>query len=152
LDYDCVLHIVKFAILYYLQGVREIHNGYCLFRESLIDTQNLLVIYRVFGRYTMDVISALGFGMDTDCQTNPDNAFVKYAKELFSIRYTPLLVCISKYHWYLQKRGKLLVLLMLKMLNCIFYSQHCHVLLSLLYQYKVTVGNTFWRSWNCDKF
>jgi hypothetical protein len=67
--------------------------------KCLIGTPWLLfiwVFYRVFGRYTMDVISALGFGMDTDSQTNPDNTFVKYAKELFNLRFTPLLISISK--------------------------------------------------------
>lgn len=46
----------------------------------------------VYGNYTMDVIASLGFGMEIDSQTNPDNTFVKYAKELFTVKFTPLLI------------------------------------------------------------
>ncbi|XP_056019949.1 cytochrome P450 3A6-like isoform X2 [Ostrea edulis] len=58
------------------------------------DEGNTIDFKEVFGRYTMDVTASLGFGMDTDSQTNPDNTFVKYAKELFSFRFTPLMFFI----------------------------------------------------------
>jgi hypothetical protein len=57
----------------------------------------MLFIFRVFGRYTMDAIAALGFGMDTESQTNPNDTFVKYAKELFNFGVTPLLILICEY-------------------------------------------------------
>lgn len=44
----------------------------------------------------MDVIASLGFGMEIDSQTNPDNTFVKYAKELFTVKFTPLLILAGK--------------------------------------------------------
>jgi hypothetical protein len=44
----------------------------------------------------MDVIASLGFGMDTDSQTNPESAFIKYAKELFNFRFTPLMFLIGE--------------------------------------------------------
>jgi hypothetical protein len=50
----------------------------------------------------MDVIAALGFGMDIDSQTNPDNTFVKYAKELFPSNVTLLLILIGEYNRYFQ--------------------------------------------------
>ncbi|XP_061165934.1 cytochrome P450 3A9-like [Saccostrea echinata] len=46
---------------------------------------NVIEFKQVFGSYTMDVIASLGFGMEIDSQTNPDNKFVKYAKELFEV-------------------------------------------------------------------
>ncbi|XP_062607936.1 cytochrome P450 3A8-like [Saccostrea cucullata] len=47
---------------------------------------------QVFGSYTMDVIASLGFGMEIDSQTNPDNKFVKYAKELFEVNISLLII------------------------------------------------------------
>ncbi|XP_048759592.2 cytochrome P450 3A9-like [Ostrea edulis] len=58
------------------------------------DEGNTIEFKEVFGRYTMDVIASLGFGMDTDSQTNPENTFVKYAKELFNFKFTPLMFFI----------------------------------------------------------
>ncbi|XP_056017485.1 cytochrome P450 3A6-like [Ostrea edulis] len=61
------------------------------------DEVNTIEFKEVFGRYTMDVTASFGFGMDTDSQTNPDNTFVKYAKELFSFRFTSLMLFIIFY-------------------------------------------------------
>ncbi|XP_048758996.1 cytochrome P450 3A8-like [Ostrea edulis] len=58
------------------------------------DEGNTVEFKEVFGRYTMDVIASLGFGMDTDSQTNPDSTFVKYAKELFKFNFNLLMFCI----------------------------------------------------------
>ena len=33
----------------------------------------------------MDVICSTGFGIDVDSQRQPDNPFIKYAKEFFEI-------------------------------------------------------------------
>ena len=35
--------------------------------------------------YTMDVICSTGFGVDVNSQRDPDNPFIKYAKEFFEI-------------------------------------------------------------------
>lgn len=49
---------------------------------------------QTFGAYTMDVIASLGFGMDIDSQTNPDNLFVKYAKELLTFSFNPIIILL----------------------------------------------------------
>lgn len=36
---------------------------------------------RLCGAYTMDVISSTAFGIEVDSQKDPNNTFVKYAKE-----------------------------------------------------------------------
>ncbi|XP_062613446.1 cytochrome P450 3A24-like [Saccostrea cucullata] len=64
-----------------------LRKKYQLLLEGLkkeADEGKTIEFKEIFGRYTMDVIAALGFGMDIDSQTNPDNKFVKYAKELFN--------------------------------------------------------------------
>lgn len=48
----------------------------------------------------MDVIASLGFGMDIDSQTNPDNLFVKYAKELLNFSLSPLTILLGKIQSY----------------------------------------------------
>ena len=35
--------------------------------------------------YTMDVICSTGFGIEVDSQRQPENPFIKYAKEFFEI-------------------------------------------------------------------
>ena len=41
--------------------------------------------FSVFRGYTMDVICSTGFGIEVDSQRNPDNPFIKYAKELLEV-------------------------------------------------------------------
>lgn len=38
--------------------------------------------------YTMDVICSTGFGVDVDSQRNPDNQYIKYAKEFLDVDVT----------------------------------------------------------------
>jgi hypothetical protein len=42
----------------------------------------------------MDVISSLGFGMETDSQTDINNAFVRYAKDLFNVGFSLVIFLI----------------------------------------------------------
>lgn len=49
---------------------------------------------QTFGAYTMDVIASLGFGMDINSQTNPDNLFVTYTKELMNFSLSPLTILL----------------------------------------------------------
>ncbi|XP_048762827.2 cytochrome P450 3A24-like isoform X2 [Ostrea edulis] len=55
------------------------------------DAGKTIEFKEVFGRFTMDVIASLGFGMEIDSQTDPNNAFVRYAKELFNVNFSLLL-------------------------------------------------------------
>ena len=55
----------------------------------------------------MDVICSTGFGMDVDAQRNPDNPFIKKAREFSEIKLggNPLFLLNSKYivyHVFLQ--------------------------------------------------
>ncbi|XP_060066282.1 cytochrome P450 3A2-like [Ylistrum balloti] len=43
---------------------------------------------RLFGGFTMDVISSTAFGIHVDSQGNPDDLFVKYAKKMLDISLT----------------------------------------------------------------
>lgn len=63
-------------------------------------TTGMFPFYRTFGNYTMDVIASLGFGMDIDCQTNPENTFVKYAKELITFNFRIILIILCKTVFY----------------------------------------------------
>ncbi|XP_062613453.1 cytochrome P450 3A14-like [Saccostrea cucullata] len=74
-----------------------LRKKYQLLLEGLkkeADQGKTIEFKEMFGRYTMDVIASLGFGMDIDSQTNPDNTFVKYAKELFAPRINFLIFLI----------------------------------------------------------
>lgn len=70
---------------------------YKLLLESLktnVDEGKPIEFKQTFGAYTMDVIASLGFGMDIDSQTNPDNLFVKYAKELLTFSFNPIIILL----------------------------------------------------------
>ncbi|XP_069131892.1 cytochrome P450 3A5-like [Argopecten irradians] len=43
---------------------------------------------RLFGGFSMDVISSTAFGIHVDSQNNPDDLFVKHAKQMFNISFT----------------------------------------------------------------
>ncbi|XP_021342534.1 cytochrome P450 3A2-like [Mizuhopecten yessoensis] len=43
---------------------------------------------RLFGGFTMDVISSTAFGIQADSQSNPDDLFVKHAKKMFDLSVT----------------------------------------------------------------
>ncbi|OWF47197.1 Cytochrome P450 3A14 [Mizuhopecten yessoensis] len=54
---------------------------------------------RLFGGYTMDVISSTAFGIHVDSQSNPDDLFVTYAKKMFDITLvSPVLLLINFPH------------------------------------------------------
>ena len=46
---------------------------------------DLFLNFSVFRGYTMDVICSTGFGIEVDSQRNPDNPFIKYAKEFLEV-------------------------------------------------------------------
>ena len=48
--------------------------------------------------FTLDVILHVGFGVQTDTQTNPDNGFVKNARGFLEYNpFNPLLLLFCKY-------------------------------------------------------
>nr|XP_022319165.1 cytochrome P450 3A29-like [Crassostrea virginica] len=62
--------------------------------KAKADEGKAIEFKETFGNYTMDVIASLGFGMDIDCQTNPENTFVKYAKELITFNFRIILIIL----------------------------------------------------------
>ncbi|XP_072031023.1 cytochrome P450 3A56-like [Amphiura filiformis] len=56
--------------------------------QKKIDNQESFETKPVFGSYVLDVIASCAFGINTDCQTNPDEPFLKHTKQLFSIKLT----------------------------------------------------------------
>ncbi|XP_033752022.1 cytochrome P450 3A29-like [Pecten maximus] len=59
-------------------------------RNAMKTTDNgqQMEINRLFGGFTMDVISSTAFGIHVESQTNPDDLFVKHAKRMFDISFT----------------------------------------------------------------
>lgn len=69
--------------------------------------QHLLLIFFIFyfwslyGAYSLDAVASAFFGMQIDSQKDPNNPFVKYAKEAFDMGLTnPKLVIGRKLHYY----------------------------------------------------
>lgn len=41
------------------------------------------ILYRLYGGFTLDAISATAFGLEVDSINNPDGSFIKNIKEIF---------------------------------------------------------------------
>ena len=55
----------------------------------------LLFFFRVYGKFTMEVILASAFGVQADIQTDPDEPYTPNAEQMF--KAPPLSVVLSKY-------------------------------------------------------
>uniref|UniRef100_W5NJU7 Thromboxane-A synthase n=1 Tax=Lepisosteus oculatus TaxID=7918 RepID=W5NJU7_LEPOC len=55
--------------------------------KSFADSGQSFDVHRCLGSFTMDVIASVGFGTQVDSQRNPDNPFVKHAKQFFSFTF-----------------------------------------------------------------
>ena len=57
-------------VLYY-NNISKINFVYCFH-----------FLYRVFGHYVLDNVALCAFGVDANCQRNPDDPFLKHSKNL----------------------------------------------------------------------
>ncbi|XP_015675017.1 cytochrome P450 3A9-like [Protobothrops mucrosquamatus] len=68
--------------------------------QKKADREELVDVKKIFGAYSMDVVTSTSFGVDTDAMNNPKDPFVQQAQKLMTIDFlSPLFILLYVAPW-----------------------------------------------------
>ncbi|KAK9393084.1 cytochrome P450 3A9-like [Crotalus adamanteus] len=68
--------------------------------QKKADREELVEVKKIFGAYSMDVVTSTSFGVDTDAMNNPKDPFVQQAQKLMTADFlSPLFILLYVVPW-----------------------------------------------------